>query len=36
MNRAGGQIGDGGFGEVGYWAAADVRGSASPRPLFGP
>lgn len=25
-NRAGGRIGDGGFGEIGYWTAADARG----------
>jgi RimJ/RimL family protein N-acetyltransferase len=26
QNRAGGLIGNGGFGEIGYWTAADVRG----------
>jgi RimJ/RimL family protein N-acetyltransferase len=25
-NRAGGRIGNGGFGEIGYWTAADARG----------
>jgi RimJ/RimL family protein N-acetyltransferase len=26
MNRAGGRIGNGGFGEISYWTAADARG----------
>jgi len=25
-DRAGGRVGDGGFGEIGYWTAADARG----------
>jgi RimJ/RimL family protein N-acetyltransferase len=26
MNREGGRVGDGGFGEISYWTAADARG----------